>query len=119
MTGIELNGRLAAIWEDSNREPEQKRRTGRQYRRWKELEKSNRLLAIVQLPGYAPHRGYVDRGSMDKTLLHTGKYIKYPKNSNCQRWIKRAASKKVRTYPSLPQKGNGYRRVFDYWWTLY
>ena len=95
------------------------RRTGRRYRRRKGREKSDRLLAIVQLPGYAPHRGYVDWDFEGKTLLHTGKYIKYPKNSKCQRWLKQVSSKKVRAYPCLPQKGNGYRKVFDYWWTLY
>ena len=31
--------------------------------------------------------GYIDWGIDGDTLLHTGKYIKYPKNGNCQRWI--------------------------------
>ena len=26
---------------------------------------------------------------------------------------------RVRRYMDLPCKGNSYRRVFDYWWTLY
>ncbi len=95
------------------------RQTVRQYRRRKGQEKLNRRLAIVQLSGYAPHRGYVDWGFEGRTLLHTGKYIKYPKNSKCQQWLKRVSNKKVRTYPFLPQKGNGCRKVFDYWWSLY
>ncbi len=95
------------------------RQTGRQYRRRKGQEKLNRRLAIVQLSGYAPHRGYVDWGFGGRTLLHTGKYIKYPKNSKCQQWLKRVSNKKVRTYPFLPQKGNGCRKVFDYWWSLH
>ena len=61
----------------------------------------------------------MDWGFEGKTLLHTGKYIKYPKNSRRQRWLKRVSSKKVRIYPDLPQKGNSYRKVFDYWWSLY
>ena len=48
-----------------------------------------------------------------------GKYIKYPKNSNCQRWMKRETSRKSRNCQDLPRKGNYYRRLFDYWWTLY
>ena len=51
-------------------------------------EKADRLLRIINYGGYAPHRGYIDWGFCGRTLLHTGKYIKYPKNSNCQRWIK-------------------------------
>lgn len=119
MTETELNKQLAALLESPGKPPCQKRRTGRQYRRRKGLEKSDRLLAIIQKARYGPHRGYVDWGFEGRTLLHTGKYIKYPKNSSCQRWLKRVSSKKVRAYPYLPKKGNGYRKVFDYWWMLY
>jgi len=123
MTEIELNGQLANLSVSLSKDPSQaacgQRRSGRRYRRRKRIEKSDRLLGIVQLPGYAPHRGYVDPGFEGRTLLHTGKYIKYSKNSSCQRRIKRTTSKKVRTYPNLPTKGNHYRRLFDYWWTLY
>lgn len=95
------------------------RRTGRRYRRRKAQEKADRRLAIVQLPGYVPRRGYVDWSFEGRTLLHTGQYIKYPKNSRCQRWLKRVSNKKVRACPDLPRKGNGYRKVFDYQWSLY
>ena len=119
MTETELNKQLAALLEKSEKEPSHPRRTGRRYRRRKRREKSNRRLAIVQLSGYAPHRGYMDCDFQGRTLLHTGKYIKYPKNSKCQRWLKRVSGKKVRACPNLPKKGNGYRKVFDYWWSLY
>ena len=119
MTEIELNEQLAALMENSEKELGHPRRTRRRYRRRKGQEKTDRRLAIIQLSGYAPHRGYVDWGFEGKTLLYTGKYIKYPKNSKCQRWLKRVSSKKVRACSYLPQKGNGYRKVFDYWWALY
>lgn len=119
MTEIELNEQFAALLENFEKEPDCQRRTGRRYRRRKGQEKSDRRLAIVQLSGYAPHRGYVEWGFEGRTLLHTGKYIKYPKNSKCQRWLKRMSNKKVRAYSCLPQKGNGYRKIFDYWWLLY
>ena len=119
MTEIELNEQIAALLGSTEQMSATKRRTSRQYRRRKGQEKSDRRLAIVQLSGYAPHRGYVDWGFEGRTLLHTGKYIKYPKNSKCQRWLKRVSSKKVRSCPCLPRKGNGYRKVFDYWWSLY
>ena len=79
MTEIELNGQLAARLESSEKEPSHLRRTGRRYRRRKGQEKTDRRLAIIQLSGYAPHRGYVDWGFEGKALLHTGKYIKYSK----------------------------------------
>ena len=119
MTEIELNEQLAALLKSSEKEPGHPRQTGRRYRRRKEQEKTDRRLAIIQLSGYAPHRGYVDWDFEGRGLLHTGKYIKYPKSSKCQHWLKRVSSKKVGAYPCLPQKGNGYRKVFDYWWTLY
>lgn len=119
MTETELNEQLAAILEKSEKEPGCQRRTGRQYRRRKGREKSDRLLAIIQAARYGPHRGYVDWEFEGKTLLHTGYYIKYPKNSKCQRWLKRVSSKKVRACSEFPQKGNGCRKVFDYWWEMY
>ena len=60
MTEIELNEQLAALLGSTEQMSATKRRTGRQYRRRKGQEKSDRRLAIVQLSGYAPHRGYVD-----------------------------------------------------------
>ena len=119
MTEIELNEQLAALLENPEKEPNYPRRTGRRYRRRKGQEKTDRRLAIIQLSGYAPHHGYVDWNPGEKTLLHTGRYIKYPTNSKCQHWLKRVSSKKVRAYPCLPSKGNGYRKVFDYRWALY
>ena len=119
MTETELNEQLAALLENSEKKTSHLRRTGRRSRRRKGQEKTDRRLAIIQLSGYAPHRGYVDWNFEGKTLLHTGYYIKYPKNSKCQRWLKRISGKRVRAYPCLPQKGNGYRKVFDYWWMLY
>ena len=119
MTETGLNEQLVVLLESPKKEPSHLRRTGRQYRRRKEQEKSDRRLTIIRLSGYAPHRGYVNRDFEGRTLLHTGNYIKYPKNSKRQQYLKRMSSKKVRVCPCLPQKGNGYRKVFDYWWTMY
>lgn len=82
------------------------------------VKKDDRLLRIIQRY-YIPHAGYVDCGFDSTTLLHSGKYIKYPKHSHCQRWMKRLTSKKTRRCTDLVRKGNEYRRLFDYWWTLY
>ena len=119
MTEIELNERLAQIEEQllASLPPVSKRRTGQAYRRRMHIKKNDDLLKIVTRQ-YAPHAGYVDWGFDGRTLLHSGKYIK-KKNSNCQRWMKRETSRKFRRRLDLPRKGNAYRRLFDYWWTLY
>ena len=80
--------------------------------------KNDRLLRIIS-HGYKPHAGYVDWDFVDGKYTCIGKYIKYPKNSNSQRWMKRETSRKIRNSKYAPQKGNYYRRLFDYWWTLY
>ena len=116
MTEIELNEQIAILLtEQPNQEKKQSRRT---YARVKQVEKDDRLLRIIQ-GHYMPQAGYVDYGFDGTTPLHSGKYIKYPKNSNCQRWMQRLTSKKARRCRDLSGKGNGYRRLFDYWWTLY
>ena len=120
MTEIELNRQIEAS-EQQRADllpPQPKRRTGRAYRRMMNERKFKHLFRIVT-HGYRPHAGYVDWSYVDGKWMPTGKYIKYPKNSNCQNWCKKASSARVRKYMDLPHKGNSYRRVFDYWWTLY
>ena len=95
-----------------------RRQTGRAYRRMMKVRKYQRLRKIV-ISSYIPHAGYVDWTFVDGHSVPTGKYIKYPKNSNCQKWIKRETSRRQRNREDMPTKGNYYRRLFDYWWTLY
>ncbi len=115
MTEIELNEQIASLLSEN---PIQQKQSRRPYIRENRVRKDDRLMRIVQRH-YMPHAGYVDWGFDGTTLLHSGKYIKYPKNSNCQRWMKRLTSKKTRRRCDLAKKGNEYRRLFDYWWTLY
>lgn len=117
MTEIELNEKIEnLLTESAPRQPS--RRTGSAYRREMRIRKNDALMRIVTRR-YVPHAGYIDYGFDGNTLLHSGKYIKYPKNSNCQRWMKRETRRKFRNCQDLPRKGNYYRRLFDYWWTLY
>lgn len=116
MTEIELNKRIETLLAEN---PVQQKAKGNiLLRREVKVRKDDQLLKIINR-GYAPHIGYVDWDFDGTTLLHSGKYIKYPKSSNCQRWMKRLTSKKTRRYSVLTRKGNEYRRLFDYWWTLY
>ena len=119
MTESELREKIVVLVENESAEARQESKGRRRMRRIQSVQKSVRLLRIINYGGYAPHRGYIDWGFDGKTLLHTGKYIKYPKNSNCQRWIKRETSRQIRSCRNAPAKGNFYRRLFDYWWTLY
>ena len=119
MTETELSEKIAGLTENGDYTTHHALNSRRRLRRVDAIKKSDRLLRIINYGGYAPHLGYIDWGFDGKTLLHTGKYIKYPKNSNCQRWIKRETSGRVRNCKDIPPKGNFYRHLFDYWWTLY
>lgn len=117
MTETELNESIAALLTD--RPVRQKEGEGSRRRRRKmKVRKDDRLFKIIS-GRYLPHAGYVNWNFDGTTLVHSGEYIKYPKNSNCQRWMKRLTSKKARRCSELTGKGNQYRRLFDYWWTLY
>lgn len=82
---------------------------GISYRRKKKYIHYNRLKRIIKEYGFAPHIGYF--GWNDDT------HIKYSKNSKCQKFIKKATSKKVRK--SDITNGNQYRKLIDYWWIMY
>lgn len=119
MTEIELSRNIAEIIVNDESELRQRMKDRRCVRRIVKVRKNDNLLKIINYGGYAPHRGYIDWGFHGRTLLHSGKYIKYPKNSNCQKWIKRETSRRIRNCREVPVKSNYYRRLFDYWWTLY
>lgn len=119
MTETALNEKLAELPSSDVAEKRQKQSDRRRMRRIARVRKNDDLLRIINYGGYAPHRGYVDWGCDGETLLHSGQYIKYPKDSNCQRWMKRETSRRIRNCKDVLPKGNFYRRLFDYWWTLY
>ena len=120
MTEQELNKRIAEILGSTKNEPGCGRRSGRQYRRTQCVRHSDHLLFLIQHSRYAPNMGYI-MGDYEglRTLLHSGLHIQYMKSSNCQRYLKRRSNRKVRKYFGLSKKGNQYRKVFEYWWTLY
>ena len=97
MTEIELNEKITNLLSEN---PTQQKQSRRPYARENRVKKDDRLLRIIQRY-YIPHAGYVDCGFDSTTLLHSGKYIKYPKHSHCQRWMKRLTSKKTRRCTDL------------------
>ena len=83
------------------------------------VARNDRLMRIINRGGYRPNAGYIDYGFDGNTLLHSGKHIKYPKNSDRQKWAKRLSRARERRCDDAPVKGNYYRRLFAYWWYVY
>lgn len=102
MTEMELNTRIAEL-EEEQIKPAPPSRSW-EYRRGQSTKRLIRLYKIVT-SSYVPHAGYVDWSFEGEHPVPSGKYIKYPNNSNCQRWIKRQTSKRVRHYKCIPVKG--------------
>ena len=111
---------IAEILGSTKNEPGCGRRSGRQYRRTQCVRHSDHLLFLIQHSRYAPNMGYI-MGDYEglRTLLHSGLHIQYMKSSDRQQYLKRRSNRKVRKYFGLSKKGNQYRKVFEYWWTLY
>lgn len=95
-----------------------KRKTGRAYRRAMNRHKDNRLRKILTY-GYHPEAGYVDWDWVDGVFQPVGNHIKYPKNSNRQVYWKTHSNRVVRRYRGYLPKGNGYRKLFEYMYTIY
>lgn len=97
---------------------ENPRKTGIAYRRFASVKHKRKLMKIIDYQRFYSHMGYVDWDWVDGVLQKTGQYIKYPKNNNRQKFLKRYSNKVVRKYTNN-LRGNQYRKCFDYWWTLY
>jgi len=119
MTETELNAQIAALEHSRiEQQPKARRKTGTAYRRLMGQRKFKRLYKIVT-GSYIPHAGYVDWSFVGDRFLPTGLYIKYQKNSNRQKGLKRETSRRTRNCSDIPRKGNYYRKLLDYWWELY
>lgn len=94
------------------------RKTGKAYRRMMAKQKFKNKKEIGKYSFYGP---WVDWDKVDGQWMPVGKYIKYPHDSEMRSYFKRYSNKKVRRTKddNIQIKGNGYRRQFDYWWTLY
>ena len=114
MTESELREKIAGLVENESSEAHLRSKNRRRLRRVRDIQKSDGLLHIINYGNHATHRRYIDWGFDGRTLLHTGKYIKYPKNSRSQSWIKLETSRRIRSCRNAPAKGNFYRRLFDY-----
>ena len=117
MTESELREKIAGLVENESSEAHLRSKNRRRLRRVRDIQKSDGLLHIINYGNHATYRRYIDWGFDGRTLLHTGKYIKYPKNSRSQSWIKLETSRRIRSCRNAPAKGNFYRRLIaNYLW---
>ena len=116
MTEIELNEQIERLVSEGTPLSLTGQR-GRGYRREMHVRKNDRKMQNISWR-YLPCGPYVSAGFDGKTLLHSGFYIKYPRNSKERKILKRLSEKQCRRATHLPRKGKKYRRLLDYWWTL-
>jgi hypothetical protein len=81
-------------------------------------KKHIRLKNILMARRYTPHAGSIECDWVDGVWQPVGSYIKYPKNSSMQKYLKRESNRKVRRMAIIPN-GNGYRKCMEYWWEFY
>lgn len=79
----------------------------RAYRRDVKQKSHNHRLKIITSCGFKTPIGYLD-----------GEYIKFPKNSNKQRYHKKCSNKKIRQV-NIHLKGNEYRKHYEYQYRVY
>ncbi len=91
---------------------------GRDYRRRMAAKKERRRIKIVTTYGCLPRVGYVQCGWVDGVWKPVGEYIKYPKHSHMQKYLKRLSNRTVRRSGTFP-KGNAYRKCMEYKWQFW
>ncbi len=90
---------------------------GRAYRRKMRQKARDRLLGMAGYMAY-PRSVYVVRTLEDGKWRIIGKYPKHKKSSKVEAYHKRRSAKVVRHRKELPHRGNGYRKMYDYWWSI-
>lgn len=80
--------------------------------------KQRLLYELSHCAGYKPSIWREHQWDQElKDFVDTNR-IKRGKNSDIQKSLKKATSRRVRHFQmnAFPPKGNYYRRLFDYWW---
>ena len=90
----------------------------RGYRRSMKNKKDKRLRQIIYRKGYCPNVGWIEYNLINGRWTETGKYIKPSSGSRKQKVLKRHSNKIVRK-SAFSNKGNGYRKLCEYWWEIY
>ena len=91
---------------------------GKAYRRDMENKKERRLRKIIAKRHSGPLVGYIPHEWIDGVWQPLGDYIRRPKNSNIQKYLKRQLRRKVRRSDPFPN-GNSYRKCIEYKWQFW
>lgn len=97
--------------------PRQER--GRAYRRKMTAKKNNRRLNLAR-SRYADYFSIsVEWGFLDGRLQPVGKYVKTPKKSDIKTYWKNYSNRVIRRGACMGSGKGGYKKAFEYWWTIY
>ena len=91
---------------------------GKAYRRDMQDKKDRRLRGIIAHRHSGPLVGYIRFEWNDDVCQPAGDYIRYPKNSNIQKYLKRQSKLKVRRSEPF-QNGNSNRKCTEYKWQFW
>ena len=91
---------------------------GRAYRRNMEKKHKRRLMKIITTCNPKPSVGQLEYGWKDGVWTVVGNRIKYPKNSNIQKYLKRQSRRLVRRTEEIPN-GNSYKKYMEYKWIFW
>lgn len=81
-------------------------------------KKKNRRIKIAIDYSRMSRVGSIECKVIDGVWQPTGTHIKYPKNSNIQKYLKRQSRRKVRRSEPFPN-GNSYRKCMEYHWEFW
>lgn len=117
-------GQLMLKYENENFPQKDRLKSARRERRGK-ADLSRRK--IIELPGYHPNVGFYryywgkrDPVTGKRELCCDKRYIKYPKSSDGQQFLKKQCNKCIRRLDidDIDGKGNRYRKFYEYQWAL-
>ena len=91
---------------------------GKAYRRDKEVKKERKLRKIISYFHGGARVGHVTHAWVDGVWQPVGDHIRFPKNSNIQKYLKRQTKRKVRRSEQF-QNGNSYRKCIEYQWQFW
>ena len=91
---------------------------GKAYRRDMQTKKEQRLRRIISQYHCKSSAGSISSDWVDGVWQPTGNYVRYPKNSNIQKYLKRQTNRKVRRSESF-SNGNSYRKCIEYQWQIW
>ena len=91
---------------------------GRAYRRYMERKHKRRLIKIITTCHPKPWIGGFKHVKKDGEWTIVESHIKYPKNSNIQKYLKRQSRRLIRRSGEIPN-GNSYKKYMEYKWIFW